>query len=99
MGIKAFVNDNYFYIMPNLIYRIPSFLYNPEQRREFLVVYIHIVTCTPEERRYLVTARQQLRNEALLGNGWPQQYQGRVFYGVRSQAINPRERSSSTELS
>jgi hypothetical protein len=38
----------------------------------------------------LVTARQQLRREALLGNGWPQQYQGRVFYGVGSQAINPR---------
>jgi hypothetical protein len=38
----------------------------------------------------LVTARQQLRREALLGNGWPQQYPGRVFYGVESQAINPR---------
>jgi hypothetical protein len=38
----------------------------------------------------LVTARQQLRKEALLGNGWPQQYQGRVFYGVGSQAINSR---------
>jgi hypothetical protein len=38
----------------------------------------------------LVTARQQLRKKALLGNGWPQQYQGRVFCGVRSQAINPR---------
>jgi hypothetical protein len=57
-----------------------------------------IVTCTPEERRYLVTARQQLRKEALLGNGWPQQCQGRVFCGVRSQAINPRERSSSIEI-
>jgi hypothetical protein len=39
----------------------------------------------------LVTAGQQLRKRALLGNGWPQQYQGRVFYGVGSQAINPRE--------
>jgi hypothetical protein len=37
----------------------------------------------------LVTARQQLRKKALLGNGWPQQYEGRVFYGVGSQAINP----------
>jgi hypothetical protein len=36
----------------------------------------------------LVTARQQLRKEALLGNGWPQQYQGRVFYEVGSQAIS-----------
>jgi hypothetical protein len=26
--------------------------------------------------------------EALLGNGWPQQYQGRVFYEVGSQAIS-----------
>jgi hypothetical protein len=42
----------------------------------------------------LVTARQQLRKKALLGNGWPQQYQGRVFYGVRSQAINPRAMKS-----
>jgi hypothetical protein len=57
-----------------------------------------IVTCTPEETRYSVTARPQLRKEALLGNGWPQQYQGRVFCGVRSQAINPRERSSSIEI-
>jgi hypothetical protein len=47
----------------------------------------------------LVTARQQLRKEALLGNGWPQQYQGRVFYGVGSQAINTRERSSSRDIS
>jgi hypothetical protein len=39
-------------------------------------------------RRYLVTARQQLRREALLWNGWPQQYQGRVFYEVGSQAIS-----------
>jgi hypothetical protein len=39
-------------------------------------------------------ARQQLRKEALLRNGWPQQYQGRVFYGVRSQAINPRAMKS-----
>jgi hypothetical protein len=54
-------------------------------------IVIHIVTCTPEERRYLVMARQQLRKEALLGNGWPQQYQARVFYGVRSQAITPRD--------
>jgi hypothetical protein len=36
----------------------------------------------------LVTARQQLRKEALLGNGWPQQYQDRVFYEVESQAIS-----------
>jgi hypothetical protein len=55
---------------------------------------IYIVTCTPEERRYLVTTRQQLRKKALLGNGWPQQYQGRVFYGVGSQAINPRAMKS-----
>jgi hypothetical protein len=46
----------------------------------------------------LATARQQLRREALLGNGWPQQCQGRVFCGVGSQAINPRERSSSREI-
>jgi hypothetical protein len=38
----------------------------------------------------LVTAGQQLRKRALIGNGWPQQYQDRVFYGVKSQAINPR---------
>jgi hypothetical protein len=37
------------------------------------------VTCTPEERRYSVTARPQLRKEALLGNGWPQQYTGQSF--------------------
>jgi hypothetical protein len=30
---------------------------------------LNTVTCTPEERRYLVTARQQLRKRALLGNG------------------------------
>jgi hypothetical protein len=35
-------------------------------------------------------ARQHLRKKALLGHGWPQQYQGRVFYGVGFQAINPR---------
>jgi hypothetical protein len=54
--------------------------------------FIIIVTCTLEERRYLVTARQQLRKDALLGNGWPQQYQGRVFYEVGSQAISPELR-------
>jgi hypothetical protein len=40
----------------------------------------------------------QLQKRVLLGNGRLQQYQGRVFYGVRSQAINPRERSSSREI-
>jgi hypothetical protein len=46
----------------------------------------------------LVTARQQLRKKALLGNGWPQQYQGSVFYGVGSQAINPRAMKSGREI-
>jgi hypothetical protein len=46
----------------------------------------------------LVTARQQLRKKALLGNGWPQQYQGRVLYGVGSQAINPRAMKSVREI-
>jgi hypothetical protein len=40
----------------------------------------------------------RLRKRALLGNGRLQQYQGRVFYGVRSQAINPRERSASNRV-
>jgi hypothetical protein len=30
----------------------------------------------------------RLRKRALLGNGWPQQYQGRVFSEVGSQAIS-----------
>jgi hypothetical protein len=40
----------------------------------------------------------RLRKRALLGNGRLQQYPDGVFYGVRSQAINPRERSSSREI-
>jgi hypothetical protein len=39
----------------------------------------------------------RLRKRALLGNGQPQQYPDGVFYRVGPQAINPRERSSSTD--
>jgi hypothetical protein len=41
----------------------------PSKYKYFLQIKMNIVTCTPEERRYLVTARQQLRKRALLGNG------------------------------
>jgi hypothetical protein len=50
--------------------------------------YIHTVTCTPEERRYLGTARQAAEEEGVTRKRLAtKQYQGSVSYGVSSQAI------------
>jgi hypothetical protein len=49
---------------------------------------VHIVTCMPEERRYLVTARPAAKEEGVTRKRLAtKQCQGSVSYGVGPQAI------------